>query len=151
MTSTAAAVGIGARGLPGERGSIAQSVTASSFSRSTRERSLIHELGPEGAYASQDALDEKAVEVIRWVSKECKECLCVHVNHVVISCSVMFGLRSCACAAATGWGCGEPIVPIVRELCLPQTVSVAGMLDFVLAGCLCGLAWSWSESQNNQT
>lgn len=65
MTSTAASVGIGADGLPGERASIAQSITASRFSRSTRERSLIQELGPEGASAPQEALNEKAVKVIR--------------------------------------------------------------------------------------
>ncbi|CAM9760568.1 unnamed protein product, partial [Hapterophycus canaliculatus] len=47
--------------------SIAQSITASRFSRSTRERSLIQELGPEGASAPQEALNERAVKVIRRV------------------------------------------------------------------------------------
>ena len=46
--------------------SIANSIANSRFSRSTRERDLILELGPEGASAPQEALNEKAVKVIRY-------------------------------------------------------------------------------------
>lgn len=43
------------------------SLTQSRFSRSTRERDLMMELGPEGASAPQEVLNEKAVKVIRRV------------------------------------------------------------------------------------
>ena len=55
--------------LPGEgdisADSIANSIANRRFSRSTRERDLILELGPEGASAPQEALNEKGVQVIR--------------------------------------------------------------------------------------
>lgn len=43
------------------------SLVTSHFSRSTRERSLLLQLGPEGSSAPQEALNEKAVNVIRRV------------------------------------------------------------------------------------
>lgn len=59
-----ATLGDGMDDLPGA--SIANSIANSRFSRSTRERDLILELGPEGASAPQEALNAKAVKVIRY-------------------------------------------------------------------------------------
>lgn len=59
-----ATLGDGLDDLPAP--SISNSIANSRFSRSTRERDLILELGPEGASAPQEALNEKAVKVIRY-------------------------------------------------------------------------------------
>lgn len=61
----------GVDGLPAEMASIARSIAASRFSRSTRERDLQQELGPEGTSAPQEALNEKAVKVIRCAVTPC--------------------------------------------------------------------------------
>lgn len=42
----------------------------SRFSRSTRERDLILALGPEGTSAPQEAVNQKAMEVIRRVQEK---------------------------------------------------------------------------------
>ncbi|CAN0011117.1 unnamed protein product [Ectocarpus sp. 12 AP-2014] len=64
---TVGPAGGGVGDLPAEMASIAHSIVASRFSRSTRERDLQQELGPEGTSAPQEALNEKAVKVIRRV------------------------------------------------------------------------------------
>lgn len=64
---TVGPAGGGVDDLPAEMASIARSIAASRFSRSTRERDLQQELGPEGTSAPQEALNERAVKVIRCV------------------------------------------------------------------------------------
>ena len=68
--------------LPGEgdipADLIDNSIANRRFSRSTRERDLILELGPEGASAPREALNEKAVKVIRFERKRPPRSTCLY-------------------------------------------------------------------------
>lgn len=54
----------------GSSGATPSSVVRSTINRSNRERQLVHALGPEGAAAPSEALNQKAVTVIRRVQSK---------------------------------------------------------------------------------